>query len=502
MKHSRLLWALSLGCTVFWSLLTPATYAAEKHLTLLFTNDTHNRLEPFQHVDLNQKVGGIIRRSHYLQKVRQENPLTVLLDAGDVFQGTPYYNFYLGEPDIKGMSYMGYHAMTVGNHDLDNGVSNLKKQMSYANFPVLNANIVDQKTGKGVFKPYYIIEAQGLKIGVIGLMSEHAWQAVSSAHREGYRLLDPFATANKIVPQLRPQVDLIVSLHHMGIWDDEVYPLKVPGVDIVLGGHSHTQMDHAKLIKNKNDNGLGGTLIQHAYYMGVYVGRIDLKLDTESKKVLSYSSDLELMNKSYDAEPIQTMLNTYGDQLKSSMGQRIGESLDNMSTDGKYDGPFALGSLVADILRSTQKTEIGIMNTGGVRSDLPKGPITVGKVYEIMPFDNAITTFEMQGKDLRDVVQTSASRLGVSKNLQFSGLVYTLKDKQVVAITHQGKPLDDKRWYTVAAPTYVYEGNEAIAFDKAREALSSGRFIRDVLIDYVKQHPQIKAPVDQRMIRQ
>lgn len=499
MKHSRLLTALTLGCCAFW---TASAQAAEKHVTLLFTNDTHNRLEPFQHVELNQKVGGIVRRSHFFQQVRRENPLTFVLDAGDVFQGTPYYNFYLGEPDIKGMSYLGYHAMTVGNHDLDNGVANLKKQMTHANFPVLNANIVDATTGKLVFKPYHIIESQGLKIGVIGLMSEHGWQAVANANREGYRLLNPFEVANQVVSKLRPQVDLVVSLHHMGIWDDEVYPKKVPGVDVVIGGHSHTQMDHAKVIKNNNKNGIEGTLLQHAYYMGVYVGRIDLKLDTESRKILSYSSGLELMSDTYDAEPIQTMLKGYGDQLNASMGKVIGESLDAMSTDGKYNGPFALGSLVADILRSTQKTEIGIMNTGGVRSDLPKGPITVGKIYEIMPFDNAITTFKMQGKDLREVIQTSASRLGVSKNLQFSGLTYTVKDKTVTSVSYQGKPLEDKRWYTVAAPTYVYEGNEAISFEKAKEPYSNGKFIRDVLIEYVKKHPQIKAPTDQRMIRE
>ncbi len=499
MKHVQLLLALGAVCSLAWPNMAQA---AEKHLTLLFTNDTHNRLDPFQHVELKQEVGGLVRRAHYIQQVRRENPLTVVLDAGDVFQGTPYYNFYLGEPDIKGMSQIGYHAMTVGNHDLDNGVSNLKKQMTHANFPVLNANIYNAKTQKRVFKPYHIIETQGVKIGVIGLMSEHAWQAVASANREGYQLKDPFATANEIVPMLRPQVDLVVSLHHMGIWDDEKYPKKVPGVDIVVGGHSHTQMDHARLIKNGNTNGIGGTLMQQAYYMGVYVGRMDLKIDTDTDKILSYTSGLELMSSKYDKEPVATMLNSYGDKLKDSMDKKIGMALDGMSTDGKYNGPFALGSLIADIIRSSENTDIGIMNTGGVRSDLPQGPITVRTMYEIMPFDNAITTFRMQGKDLRKIVQTSASRLGVSKNLQFSGLVYTVKDKNVTTIFHRGKPLEDNRWYTVAAPGYVYEGNEAISFEAAKSGRTTGKLIRDVLIDYVKQNPQIRAPQDKRMIRE
>lgn len=478
----------------------PLLAAEPQILTLLFTNDTHNRLEAFQHVELKQEVGGIVRRNRYFEQVRKQNPLTLVLDAGDVFQGTPFYNFYLGEPDIKGMNLMHYDAMTVGNHDLDNGLANLKKQTQYAHFPVLNANIVDAKTGMLAFRPFHIFRLNGLRVAVIGLMSEHAWQAVAIPNKEGLRLRDPIEAANEIVPQLRPHVDLIISLHHMGIWEDEKYPLKVPGVDVVIGGHSHTKMEQAKLIKNSNTNGIGGTLMQHAYYMGVYVGRIDLTLDEESK-IVAYDSRLELMDSRFDKEPVKDMLQVYDNQLSASMDTVIGESLDNMSTDGKYNGPFALGSLVADVLRLSQKTEVGIMNTGGVRADLPKGPITVGKIYEIMPFDNDVTNFEIQGKALRKVVEVHASRLGISKNLQFSGLVYQLNGKAVKDIFIQGKKLEPERWYSVAAPTYVFEGNEDIRFENARNIRLSGALIRDLLLDYVRQQKQISAPQDQRLIR-
>ncbi len=488
---------LTLSLTMAWN-VNLAAQAAEQ-LTVLFTNDTHNRLEPFKHVELGQEVGGIVRRARYIEAVRAQNPNTLLLDAGDVFQGTPFYNFFLGEPDIRGMNLMAYDAMTVGNHDLDNGMQNLKKQTQLAHFPLLNANIIDEKTGLLAFRPFHIYHVNGLKVAVIGLMSEHAWQAVSSANKVGYRLRDPFETANELVPMLKPQVDLIISLHHMGISEDEKFPLKVPGVDLVIGGHSHTKMPEAKLIKNKNDNGIGGTLVQHAYYMGVYVGRIDLTLNA-ARQIDSYQSGLVLMDKRFDKQPVKDMLNSYGDQLSASMDKVIAESLDNMSTDGKYNGPFALGSLVADILRETQNAEVGIMNSGGVRSDLPKGPITVGQVYEIMPFDNDIVTFEMQGKNLQKIVQISAERLGVSKNLQFSGLKYSLKNKKVQQVWIQDQPLQAERWYRVSAPTYVFDGNEAIAFDSPRKAETSGLLIRDVLIEYLQKKGKVQAPQDQRLI--
>lgn len=483
--------------------ILPAS-AAEEHLTLLFTNDTHNRLRPFYNVKLQKQVGGIARRARYFAQVRKENPKTLILDAGDVFQGTPFYNFYLGEPDIKAMGAAGYDVMTVGNHDLDNGILNLKKQTQYADFPLLNGNVTYSKNGLLAFRPFHIFDIYGTKIGVMGFLSPHAWQAVATKNKEGLTFLDPVKQANKISEQIRPKVDLLISLHHAGIFHDVDYAKEMKGVDIIVGGHSHTQMDKAQFVKNNNPNGIGGTLIHQAYYMGVYVGRIDLYL--EDGKIKRYTSKLVLMDDSFDKAPAQPekvseIVESYGKKLDKDMNQVLGESLENMSTDGKYKGPFGLGSLMADIIRESHKTEIGIMNTGGVRSDLPKGPITVGNIFQIMPFDNAITTFKMQGKDLRKILEINASRLGISKNMQFSGIAYTVKGKNLVSASVNGKPLEPNRWYTVAAPDYVFQGNEAMSFEAAKDAYSTGVLIRDLMIDYVKRVKQVKAPKDQRLIR-
>lgn len=502
MKRYPYLIPILIGLLFLLSFPAIASPAGQRTLTLLFTNDTHNHLESFHDVDLDQDVGGIVRRARYFEQVRRENPMTLILDAGDVFQGTPFYNFYHGEPDILAMNQMGYEGMAVGNHDLDNGVLNLKKQTQNAFFPVLNANIVDAKTGLRVFRPFHIYHVYGLKIAVIGLMSEHAWQAVAKANKEGYQLQDPFETANALIKQLKPHVDLIITLNHMGIWDDEILPQKVPNVDVIIGGHSHTYMEHAKLIKNGNQNGIGGTLMQQAFTKGVYVGRIDLTLNTDNK-ITAYESQAVLMNQRFNGpEPaLEALLKSYGQKLDKSMHTVVGTAMVNMSTEHKFDGPFPLGSLMADILRETAGTEIGIMNTGGIRTGIPKGPIQVGKVYEIMPFDNLLTTLRLQGEELQKVVEISTSRLGKSKTMQFSGLSYTLKGDKVVEIRVHGQALAPEHWYTIALPDYVAQGNEAISFDAAQDVVNTGQLIRDVLLDYIRRSKTIQPPKDQRLIR-
>lgn len=488
--------------TLIWSLalMGSARAAQEQTLSLFFTGDTHNRLEPYKDPS-GDSVGGVVRRARYLAQARAQNPMSLLLDAGDVFQGTPYYNMYLGEPDIQAMNLMGYNAMCVGNHEFDNGYLNLRKQTDLAFFPVLNANIFDAQTGLRVFRPYHVFQVQGLKVAVMGMMSDYAWQAVARENKKGYRLRDPISVAKELVPKLRPHVDLIISLHHMGINDDEKYAREVPGVDVIIGGHTHTQMDHAKLIKNNNDNGLGGTLIQHSFTKGKFVGRIDLNLDVHHK-IKSYHSELVRMDARFDQRPVETLLESYGKQLKADMNQVIGRSSADMLTEGKYKGSFTLGSLMADIIREHAQAEVGIMNTGGVRTDLLKGPITVGNIFEIMPFDNAITAFNLPGSALRKIVETNASRLGDRKTVQFSGLVYTLQGKKVVGITVNGQPLKDRQIYRVAAPDYVFAGNEGHDFKAATQVSATGELIRDVMLEYVRAKGQIDPPTDQRIIRQ
>lgn len=461
---------------------------------------------------MKRNVSGIARRNQYLESVRRENPKTLVLDAGDLFQGTPIYNFFKGKPEIESMSLCWYDAMAMGNHDLDDGIKNLRRQSQYAFFPILCANITDPDD-LPIFRPFHIFNLYGKRIAVIGLMSELAWEAIFKKHQQELKFHDPIAVANNIVSLLRPHVDLIIGLHHMGVEIDREFPKQVQGVDVIIGGHSHTKIPKAELIKNGNENGLGGTLMQQAYAFGIYVGRIDLVL--ENGKIKRYSSKLTEINSAWEphsGDPIATLVDGYATEVEKEMAQVIGESSADMTWTN--EGPSSLGSLIADILREKEGAQVSLVNTGGIRADLPKGPITLGKIFEILPFDSdQVVTFQIQGKNIRKIVEQNAKNLGKSRTLQFSGLAYAIKGNKVTTIQIDGRPLDPEQWYKVATVDFVFsafveqvnvtpQASVNVKFSHPRDVNETGINLRDLVIDYIKEHKIIRPPSDVRLVRE
>jgi len=220
-----------------------------KKLTILHTNDWHSRIEPFPAID--KKLGGkggAAARAAYINKVRDEKGEILLLDAGDIFQGTPYFNFFGGELEYKLMSQMGYDCVTLGNHDFDAGIEGLLKQMPHANFDMVNANYDFSKSAlNGKVKPYKIYRKQGLKIGVFGLGIE--LNGLVPAKLFGNIIYnDPIAVANKMAETLKKhhKCDLVICLSHLGYKYnstkvcDEILATKTAHIDLIIGGHTHT----------------------------------------------------------------------------------------------------------------------------------------------------------------------------------------------------------------------------------------------------------------------
>jgi 5'-nucleotidase len=223
--------------------------AEPKKLTILHTNDWHSRIEPFPAID--KKLGGkggAAARAAYINKVRDEKGEILLLDAGDIFQGTPYFNFFGGELEYKLMSQMGYDCVTLGNHDFDAGIEGLLKQMPHASFDMVNANYDFSKSAlNGKVKPYKIYRKQGLKIGVFGLGIE--LNGLVPAKLFGNIIYnDPIAVANKMAETLKKhhKCDLVICLSHLGYKYnstkvcDEILATKTAHIDLIIGGHTHT----------------------------------------------------------------------------------------------------------------------------------------------------------------------------------------------------------------------------------------------------------------------
>lgn len=259
-------------------------------LTILHTNDVHSRIEPFpMDGSRNQGLGGVARRAALVKKIRQEQKNVLLLDAGDIFQGTPYFNLYGGELELQIMSDMGYDAATMGNHDFDNGVAGFAKQLPHAKFPILVSNYNFENTElNGKTQPYKIFEKQVLRIGVFGLGIElHGLVNKKNYGETQYQ--DPIAKANETASFLKndKDCDLVICLSHLGYKykdqkvSDQVLARSTRHIDLIIGGHTHTFMKLPEDIMN-----LDGkiTTVNQVGFAGINLGRLDYFFDRESKQ--------------------------------------------------------------------------------------------------------------------------------------------------------------------------------------------------------------------------
>lgn len=248
-----------------------------KKLIILQTSDVHSRIEPVnQKGDRNYNEGGFVRRATFLDQFRKEHENVLVFDCGDISQGTPYYNMFQGEVEIKLMNRMGYDGMAIGNHEFDFGLDNMARLFKLAKFPVLCANYnLDATVLKDLVKPYIILDRFGLKIGVFGLGAKP--EGLIQANKcEGVVYEDPIEVSNKVAALLKAKgCDLVLCLSHLGIQMDERLVAKTRNIDVILGGHSHTFMKGPKTYLNMDGKGVS---IMHSGKSGVRVGRLDLTL--------------------------------------------------------------------------------------------------------------------------------------------------------------------------------------------------------------------------------
>ncbi len=259
-----------------------------KHLTILHTNDVHSHIDAFpKNHSTYPNLGGLARRATLVDAIRNENPNTLLFDAGDIFQGTPYFNFYGGELEFKLMSMLKYDAATIGNHDFDNGIDGLFAQLPHASFELLSTNYDFSNTVmNGHVKPYKTYLVNGLKIGVYGLGIELAGLVTKKLYKET-QYLDPYEIASDIETKLKEEekCDLVICLSHLGYHykieekvDDLTLATKTKYTDLIIGGHTHTFLDKPTVTKNAKGNNI---LVNQVGCYGINLGRIDFYFDSE-----------------------------------------------------------------------------------------------------------------------------------------------------------------------------------------------------------------------------
>jgi 5'-nucleotidase len=279
--------------------------AGETLITILHTNDTHSQIDPIAETDQrNGGKGGVARRATLVKQVRKDNPNTLMIDAGDVFQGTPYFNFYKGEVEYKSMSLIGYDVVTLGNHDFDNGVDALATAMKFANFEFVSTNYDVRGTAlESRVKPYAVRTFGDVRVGLFGLGISPD-NLITPENFKGVKYLDPVRMARGAVRLLREQekCQLVVGMSHLGYYPnakgneigDTQLAAQVSGIDFIASGHTHTFMDKPVLQKSPDGK---DTIIFQVGKSGIFVGRVDFKLK-DGKVVASAGRLLDLRHES------------------------------------------------------------------------------------------------------------------------------------------------------------------------------------------------------------
>jgi 5'-nucleotidase len=262
-----------------------------KKITILHTNDVHSHIDPFPKNDpLNPSGGGVIARANLINLVKKDNPHTLVLDAGDVFQGTPYFNFFGGELELKLMSKMGYNASTLGNHEFDNGMEKLSKVLKHANFSFLNSNYTLKNTPlENKIKSHEIFKINGIKIGVFGLGIELEGLVEKKLYK-GIKYLNPIEISKDISDDLKynHNCDLIICLSHLGfsyskdknIMCDLILAKQTKNIDLIIGGHTHTFLDEPVKVKNLENKDV---IINQVGCFGINLGKIDFYFSENNK---------------------------------------------------------------------------------------------------------------------------------------------------------------------------------------------------------------------------
>ncbi|HOV99194.1 MAG TPA: bifunctional UDP-sugar hydrolase/5'-nucleotidase [Bacteroidota bacterium] len=431
-------------------------FAQPKTITILHTNDIHASFVPHEAfwVKGNPKplIGGFKELEVVADSIRRAEKLTLLFDAGDVMTGNPItefvYNGAEGGALFEMMNMLDYDAWTVGNHDFDVSVNNLKKLTSIAHFPTLAANIRDSANTAPVNnKDYIIITKGGIRFGVFGIMSREFYSLVNKNSSRNIKILDPIKTSKQMVALLRPQADVIIALTHQGVSDDTVLASRVDGIDIIIGGHSHTRLQKPKRINN--------ILIVQTGSNCEYLGVITLTVD--HGKILS--SNGKLISLWVRDEYPTTKLTSFVDSMQNVIEKSYSEVLGELRTPWVRGrgGESGIGDFITDAQREAAHADVAFMNDHGIRQDLPEGKITKRKLFEVLPFRNVLGVFSLRGDQLKAAVEYA---IRTRSPIQTSGLNVVWKKKddgsiEFVQFLVNGQPIRDDRIYTVAASDYL-----------------------------------------------
>ena len=476
-------------------------------LTIIHTTDMHGYLEP-EKVSVGSQSfesGGMANIAGLIDNWRAADPKrTLVLDSGDIWQGTYISNQSQGEVMIESMNIARYDAAAPGNHDLDFGQDVLKARIAQARFPFLAANIVEEATGQppSWLKPYIITTLGNVRVGIIGLGYPGTPFISKPSNWQGLRFLDGPESVSRYLDVVRKQADIVLVLSHLGIGDDEKLASAVSGIDLIVGGHTH--------IVQTNPKTVGQTIIVQAGSNAKNIGKLELVYDRSVQKVMSYTVRNEVVNvvsgKIKPNATVDALVKQKAKEAEATLNKPLGETL--VDLENCYSGECPQGNLVADAMLAANQAgatpaDVSMHNNAGLRSRIAKGPITYGALFQVLPFGNVLAALDLSGEQVLAVIeQTVAGRPG---NMVVAGMTYSFDQsrpigQRVLQITIGGKPLGRKKVYRVQTIDYLASGGDGqVAFKDGKNVVYGDPCI-DVVADYIQKHSPVNPKVQDRIV--
>ena len=498
------------------------------NLTILHTNDFHARFRPISKYDNNCSAennaegkcfGGSARLITAIEDARSRHENTVLLDGGDQFQGTLFYNLYKGKVAAEMMNKLGYDGMTVGNHEFDDGPKTLRAFMDAVNFPVLmaNANVDMEPELKGKLQKSTVIERSGHKIGLIGLVTEDVVDISSPG--DNIIFTDAITAAQAEVDSLTAAgVGIIILMSHSSYEIDKEIAANTTGIDVIVGGHDNAYLSNiSDRAKGPYPTVVNGTQIVQAYAYGKYLGELSVVFDDEGEVISATGEPITIDGSVNENSQIVARL----DELEKPITDLKETLVGNVSSSLNGDRAVCrvqecdMGNMITDAMRAAGMEKgysIALANSGGIRASLDAGQVTLGEIVTILPFQNTMSTFKVTGKQLLAAIENGVSQVedGSGRFPQVSGMRFSFDsskpaNERVTSIEIQESngsfsALNLYGTYGMVSNNFIRAGGDGYKmFRSATDIYDFGPDLADVVVDYIKANPGYSGFTDNRI---
>jgi 5'-nucleotidase/UDP-sugar diphosphatase len=459
--------------------------------TLLYFNDLHGHLVPFTREGDTTQVGGAARMATLVRRVREDNEArgrpTLIVEGGDIFQGTPLSSVFQGEPDFKFLNSIGLDAMVLGNHEFDFGLDVLQKRISEAKFPVLAANVRWNEGGELFAQPYLLRRlSNGVRLAIFGLVTDETPETTDPVNVRDLVFEPPMLATARYMPILQNRADVIVALTHIGSQSDRKLADTFEEIDVIVGGHDQVLIQRPLLEEE--------VIITQAQEYGLYLGRLDLAVDGDDVELLSdtvYPITAEIP----DDPEVARMVASYTKRLDRELRRTIGELKTSLEGDREAvrRRPTNFGLLLATLMKQRGRADIGAINSGAIRSSINSGPVTLGEILQALPFANRIMTVQLSGEAVQRMLAHSLAERRSDNGggyLQLAGLSYQEGADRPTNVSVGGRPLDPSRTYTVAITDFLYRGGDGYTVFRrsGKNPRDSGALLAQVLSQHIREN--------------